>query len=112
MIVGLSGNIVYISGPISETKSAEVTQRLFDDAEALLKNNGYMVLNPLDIPPPPSWIKDEWAYYMKLALPMVLRADCIYVLEGWSNSKGSKLELHVAERLGINVFYSPRAEAK
>ena len=99
--------LIYISGPISQTNGCE---RKFGQACEWLRDQGHRVLNPMDIPPPiyeGSLVEQEvWVYYMKEAVAMLLGADCVYMLEGWEQSKGAKLEFKLATDLDIPVHYA------
>jgi nucleoside 2-deoxyribosyltransferase len=115
----LKSQTVYISGPI--TNNIEHPAH-FVEAKSWLKNEGHRVLSPLDIAPPPSndssaashnmWKDSQqeksetWCYYMKEAIQMLTKADCIYMLEGWEASKGARLEFYLATELNIPVHYA------
>lgn len=42
--------------------------------------------------------------YMRMTLPILREANCIYLLKGWENSVGSKIELQEALQMGYQVF--------
>jgi hypothetical protein len=81
----------------------------FKHMENTLKEEGHTVFNPIHIPDPDPTIENSdslWVYYMKKAIPMLLEADCIYMLDGWETSKGARLEFSIATQLNISVRYA------
>lgn len=43
--------------------------------------------------------------HMRVDIALLLKCDCIYMLQGWELSKGAKLELDVASSCGIKVMF-------
>jgi hypothetical protein len=83
---------------------------------ASLLEQGIQVANPaaLDHPEeveeclhgfetPDSWQipKEQWETYLKRDLRIVLACDAVARLRGWQNSVGARLEVYVAEQVGI-----------
>lgn len=87
---------VYISGPISGIDFGN--RFAFSCARSALELCGYEVIDPSEVQ-----LSDAatWADYMKADLKLLLDCDYIYMLEGWENSKGARLERELAENLGI-----------
>ena len=81
--------IIYIAGPI--TGKPDGNKAAFDAAEKKLKAQGHAVLNPRSLP-------DDLprTAYMPICLAMLQQADAIYLLEGWINSAGARLEADYA----------------
>jgi len=102
---------VYISGPITDKIGHSIH---FEQASSWLKNEGHIVLNPMDILSPLekgvdcSTEEEKWGYYMKEAVRMLTTADCIYLLEDWEKSKGARLEFNLATELHIPVHYAQK----
>ena len=96
---------VYVSGPISHTPNH---MNDFKSAVEFLKDGGHRVLDPLDIKVPQGNLskEDEWVYYMKEAIKLLMDADCIYMLEGWEASKGALLERDLSKELRIPIYYA------
>lgn len=92
----MSRGKVYISGPI--TGIAFGNRFAFMCARCGLELCGYEVVDPSDVK-----LDDDatWADYMRADLKLLLDCDYIYMLEGWEDSKGARLERELAERLGI-----------
>lgn len=91
---------VYISGPITGTHDY---MKRFTDAEVKLLGMGYEVINPAFINShlPKSFTHDE---YMKVCIAMLECCDTIYMLHGWRNSKGAKIEAEYALFNNIKIL--------
>lgn len=100
---------VYISGPIAGFPIDERRQ-LFGAAALEIKNTGHTPINPFDIP---TWGKcncpaylHTWSCYLRSDIIEMLKCDAIYMLPGWENSHGARLELNVASACGLTVYFS------
>lgn len=91
---------VYISGPM--TGLPDFNYPAFKAAAELLRAKGIEVENPAENPIPDC---GSWAGYMRFALVQICRCDAVFMLPGWEKSKGARLELHVAQQLGLQVLY-------
>ena len=76
--------IVYISGKIT---GDDLYRYKFADAETVLTNLGYTVLNPAKLPD-----GMEYEQYMMIGMAMVGAADMVVMLPDWRRSKGAKME--------------------
>lgn len=104
---------VYIAGPMTGIPMWNFPA--FFDAEHQLLELGYAVRNPAHndgknveeamasagTPDKPNY---PWSYYMKRDLPHVMNSDMVCLLPGWQNSKGARLEVHVAQALGLPLM--------
>jgi hypothetical protein len=88
----------YIAGPISSNPDGYRAE--FDAAQVKLRAEGFETVNPADNPPLP-----DWTAYMRLSLAQLVQCDAIALLPGYEESKGARLELHVAAALGMEVIY-------
>ena len=103
---------IYISGPITNNENC---QENFENAQQFLTSKGYYVLNPMRICPPSNLIfshrreeayaRGKWNYYMRESIKALATTDKIYMLKGWKDSKGAKLERMIAEGLDIPIMY-------
>jgi len=104
----------YISGPISGVANATV---IFYEAEEALLKEGYEIFNPMSIVSPweddmldegasesGSLVPAVWVYFMKKGLKMLLECDCLVLLPGYEDSKGSMIEKKLAEDLYLPVY--------
>lgn len=92
----MSRGKVYISGPITGIDFGN--RFAFSCARSALELCGYEVVDPSEVQ-----LDDDasWADYMKADLKLLLDCDYIYMLEGWEDSKGARIERELAENLGI-----------
>ena len=103
---------IYISGPITNNESCKED---FLNASKLLRTKGYDVVDPMTICEPTMLLfshqRDEaesrgtWNYYMREAIKDLMQSDSIYMLHGWSDSDGARLEKYIAEHLGMLVLF-------
>lgn len=92
---------VYISGAIAH-HNLENRKSVFDNAAAWLELKGYSAVNPFDNGLPQRADRSD---HMKADLKMLTDCDKIYMLQGWEQSKGARLELDVACQCGIEVLF-------
>ena len=97
---------IYISGKITGTENYEDR---FLKAEQKLRSRGFNVLNPVKTG---KWLErylapkiPTWVEYMKQDIKAMMSADCIYMLKGYRESKGARLELFFAKVLKYEIIY-------
>jgi hypothetical protein len=90
---------IYISGPISRLK--DNNKQSFINAKNKLLILGYEVKSPFDI------TESEMTYveYMRFDIRALTFCDSIYMLNGWQDSKGARLEKLIAEAIGLKILY-------
>lgn len=93
-------NKIYISGPITGL-DYEKAKATFDAAERRITKNGFIAVNPMNLLPNGLPYKS----YMMTDIIALIQCDAIFMLEGYENSEGAKLELHIAESLDMHVIY-------
>lgn len=107
--------ILYVAGPM--TGYPEFNFPAFRAATERLRGLGYEVRSPHEADEaehggaaPTVEEAKPWAYYLKRDLAMLLECDAIAVLPGWSESRGARLEVHVAESLGMPLYNANEME--
>lgn len=90
---------IYIAGPMSGYP--DLNYPAFHRAAADLRAQGYVVVNPADHHDHET--EQPWEWYIRKGLAALLTCDAIVLLPGWQNSRGARLERHVAEVLGMRI---------
>lgn len=96
---------VYIAGPVTGVKDDNRPE--FTSVAAQLRALGFHVENPLENEPPAD---PTWENWMRLALRQLLTCDRVVLLRGWEHSRGAKLEMQLAAKLGIECVEWAYAE--
>ena len=97
---------VYISGPITGTD--DYMERFERVAWEVWVNYDCTVINPAEIN---SHLPNDTthAVYMRTSIAMLSMCDTIYLMKGWENSKGCKIEYNYARKNGIKIIYEEGA---
>ena len=93
---------MYISGRI--TGQPDHMER-FAKAEKHLKGRGFEVVNPTTLPHEHD---KSWGEYMVEGLKALLDCDGVYMLKGWADSRGARIEKRLAQDLGSKLIYFER----
>ncbi len=94
----------YIAGKISGLDYEEAWNN-FKAAEIALETLGHGSVNPMrENGLDGDGNEHPWAEYMRRDIPHLLRCDGIYLLSNWKDSKGARLERHIAEELGMEII--------
>ncbi|GLH20969.1 hypothetical protein BR1R3_37110 [Pseudomonas atacamensis] len=91
-------NRLYLAGPM--TGFEDFNFPAFNNMAAELRARGYVIENPAE-----HGVVDgaDWADYMAYDLTRLGLCGQVAVLPGWENSKGARLEVHIARELGMKV---------
>lgn len=102
----LDRTIAYLAGPMSGIESFNFPA--FQEAARELTALGLRSIQHTakGNPPTPATAL-PWDHYLREALRMMLGCDAVVVLPGWRESKGARLEVHVALELGMPVVEYP-----
>lgn len=90
---------IYISGKITDNANYKAD---FEAAESALKIAGFQPVNPAEEKMPDG---ATWADYMRHDIKLLCDCDAIYMLNGWRESAGAKIEHKLARDLGIEIIY-------
>jgi hypothetical protein len=91
---------VYIAGPM--TGIEDYNFPAFNAAADSWRAVGWDVINPAELDGEDT--SHPWDFYLRRDLKLLVDCDAIAQLPGWENSKGARLETHVAEALGLSVY--------
>lgn len=104
-----SETVIYLSGKITgQNNYRELFEEAKKDAED--KFPGATIINPAEISLPEIC---EWEDYMSICLRLLDKANIIYLLDNWLESKGARKECVTALKKGLRVYfqkYSRRIE--
>lgn len=93
---------LYLAGPM--TGIPEHNYPAFDAAETALRALGAAVLNPThNEQQNRSGTHQTWDWYMRLSIHQVVLSTGVALLPGWEDSRGARLEHHIATELGLDV---------
>ncbi|MES2787657.1 MAG: DUF4406 domain-containing protein [Pseudomonadota bacterium] len=98
---------LYLAGPMTGYK--ELNFPAFNAEAARLRALGYQVVNPAEIngdDPNAVWATEEaktahWRACMRADITALLTCDSVALLDGWTASKGARLEHHIAMEMGM-----------
>lgn len=99
--------VYYLAGPM--TGLPDFNRAAFVEAAVFLRNEGYEVLNPVEMDMIyGSWeeaIKRPWTEHLARDVDTVVnKADAVIVLPGWEASRGANLEVRLATTFGKPVY--------
>lgn len=98
---------VYISGKITGLDE-QATRERFKKVQKELEEKGYEVINPFDVTDGLPNIHEGnigWGRAMICCLISLNYCDEIYMLDGWADSPGARIERDFACRLGLKIRY-------
>ena len=88
--------VIYLSGPITGVAEYWLQFERWEDA---LRERGFVPINPAILP---GGLTPK--QYMAADLAMMLNAEAVFMLPGWAESEGCKIERALAEYCGMPVF--------
>ena len=107
-VVPLASSLVgriYLAGPMTGIEHYNFPA--FNAEASRLRAQGFHVENPAE-----HGIVEgaDWADYLRYDIGRLATCERIHLLPGWSKSKGARLEVHIAQSLGMHVWYAEGAE--
>lgn len=92
---------IYISGKISGTNLTETRKRFAAVAKAM-KRIGVEPVNPFE-----NGLSehDIWKAHIAKDIADLLKCKAIYMLQGWQDSKGARIEHYIATEIGLPIMY-------
>lgn len=104
---------IYIAGPIANTDDFVYRFGIARGEVALL---GYQPVCPIELNGVDGNSRKEDAEnrraYLRSDIHALLECDGIYLLRGWENSRGARLEKLIADGLDLLVLYQPENDNK
>jgi nucleoside 2-deoxyribosyltransferase len=102
-----SATRLYLAGPMSGI--AQLNFPKFHAEAARLRSLGFEVVNPVELnneDPDMVFANDQeqikhWQRCLRVDIGELLHCDSVALLDGWTASKGARLEQHVAFELGM-----------
>jgi hypothetical protein len=94
---------IYLSGKMSGLPDFGFP--LFHAAAANLRSLGYAVTNPAELDEMHPGEELTWAEYLKRDIKALVDCTHIALLPNWTDSRGAKLEHHIATELGMTVLF-------
>lgn len=88
---------IFVCGPMSGLP--DLNYPAFNAAADRLRGLGHHVENPAENPQPAC---GSWKGYMRLSIAQLVTCDTVYLLPGYTMSKGAMLEVDIAMSLGMN----------
>jgi hypothetical protein len=92
-------NKLYLSGPMTGVEN--FNHELFNRVAAEFRMVGFEVCSPSEFFDGDTTRERE--DYMREAFKYLLEADTVVILPGWEQSKGARIEITVAQELGLNL---------
>jgi hypothetical protein len=98
--------LIYLSGPMTGYENDNIP--MFEDVARKVRR--WPLDEIKDIVVPHEVTKDmprdsNWKEFVKADIKAMLDCDAILLLKGWGESKGARLELHIALELGMKVYF-------
>lgn len=106
---------VYIAGPM--TGHPDYNRDGFEKGVAFCEEQGWIAINPWGVnalhedkcPAGPKFTYENethpWECWLKASLRQMLTCQEILMLPGWEQSRGASIEHHLAESVGMRVWY-------
>jgi len=90
---------IYISGKISGMNINEAREH-FAKVESNLRSKGNDVVNPFN-----NGLKvtDPWERHIARDIKNLLECDKVFLLSGWENSRGARIEVELCKELNIPI---------
>ena len=88
---------IYLSGPMTGLPGLNFAA--FHTMTTNLRAGGHTVTNPAELNPDGG----TWNDCMRRDIAALMDCDTVATLPGWEHSKGARLEVLIAERLGMTV---------
>jgi hypothetical protein len=92
---------IYIAGKVTGLTELECTMN-FGTAKIAIENLGYEAVNPIEVVN--DW-KCPWDVAMRKCIVSLMECDAVLALDNCKQSEGATIELQLAHKLRIPIFY-------
>lgn len=91
---------IYIGGKVSGLHYPTVYKRFARKESKLKETEGLKVYNPL------RYCGERWPWWlcMVVCISILVRCDAIFLLSGWRESRGARIEYKVARFLRLSIY--------
>jgi hypothetical protein len=92
---------IYIAGKVTGLSTVECTMN-FGIAQVAIEKLGHQAINPLEV------VNDwacPWDLAMRKCIAALMLCDAVLALDNCSQSEGATIELQLAHKLRIPIFY-------
>ena len=100
----------YLSGPMTGIENHNFP--LFNQVAENLRQCHHDIVNPAELGemPEPTGKPTDWYWYLKRDIKAMIDCDAVILLPNWNESRGARLEVHVAHQLDlyINTLIGPK----
>jgi len=93
--------VAYLAGPITGYENQN--RKIFRHHQRRVEEKGYKAIVPHDLFIGIDTTKYSYGNYMRRCVHALLDADVLIPLPNWRSSRGAKLEVHIAQKLGIKI---------
>lgn len=91
---------IYVAGPMAGYHGLNF--QAFHDADDDLVAKGHEVVNPAELNPD---LNADWTECILTDIKALSSCDGIYMLKGWEDSYGARIEHLVAQKLKLHIEY-------
>lgn len=99
----MARDLTYVAGPMSAIGPPDYNYPAFNAMAWRLRNAGFPVINPAELTAADPNV--PWDFYLRRDIPELVKCSRVVLLRGWEDSKGARLERHIAEELGMEIIH-------
>lgn len=96
---------VYLAGKVTGEDYNNVVTK-FEAYEQKIKEKGHEVISPVKIVPPTA----KWEDAIIMCLKALAKADAVYFLPDWTQSRGARIEYAIAKAKNKKIYFPEQLE--
>ena len=97
----------YVSGKITGLDPA-VVESTFHKASMVVSSLGHSPVSPVTVCRNMDHSKATWKDYMMKDIDVLFDCQHIYMMRGWKDSRGARVEHAIAKELGMEIIYEEK----